>query len=162
MSLGGGCSAVIGKAKSQVHIEVLLHPIAAAPSHIICRRPLRAVVRALTCFVRCLVSPLQGCFLVLSLNDIGRWFNTLSTLCVDVIGEAHCKEQFNIVHPRTFFKHMREVAAWLKERQRWHASSLGFSIHKDHKHVDRAGEAKKSSFNTMSMTNLSTSLTFPW
>ena len=88
-----------------------------------------------------------GSVLVLNLNDMGRWFNMLSTWSVEVIGEADCKEQFNNVHPKTVIKHMWEAAAWLKQRRRWRAATFGWSIHKEHKHLDRDGEAKKSNFD---------------
>ena len=145
---------LIGKAKPQLHTEILWRPIAAAPSLIISRSRLCVAARAFTCFVRCLVSELPGCFLLLNLNDMGRWFNKLFTWFVEVIGEADCKEPFNNFHPRTVVKHMREAAAWLKKRRQWRASTLGFSIHKEHKHLDHAGEAKKSTFDFMSMEQL--------
>ena len=49
---------------------------------------------------------------------------------------------------------MKEASAWLKQRRRWRATTLGWSIHKENKKLDRAGEAKKSTFDFLSMDAL--------
>ena len=109
---------LIGKGKSQIQTEILWRPIAASPAPVISRSRLRVAAHAFTCFVRTLVSELPACFLVLNLNDMGQWVNRLSSWCVEVIGEADCKEQFNNVHPATVVQHMKEASAWLKQRRR--------------------------------------------
>ena len=151
----------IGKAKSQVQTEILWRPIAASPSPVILRSRLRVAARAFACFVRTLVSELPACFLVLNVNDMGQWVNRLSSWSVEVIGEADCKEQFNNVHPATVLQHMKGAAAWLKQRRPWRATTLGWSIHKENKKLDRAGEAKKSTFDFLSMDALIELVHFP-
>ena len=145
---------LIDKAKSQVQTEILWRPIAASPARVISRSRLRVAARAFTCFVRTLVSELPACFPVLNLNDMGQWVNRLSSCSAEVIGEADCKELFNNVHPATVVQHMREASAWLKQRRRWRASTLSWSIHNENKKLDRAGEAKKSTFDFLSMDAL--------
>ena len=46
------------------------------------------------------------------------------------------------------------ASVWLKQRRRWRATTLGWSIHKENKKLDRAGEAKKSTYNFLSMDAL--------
>ena len=85
---------------------------------------------------------------------MGGWINKFGDWSVAVIGEADCKEQFNNVRPQAVIQHMREAAQWLRKRRRWRATTLGWSIHKDNKKLDRAGEAKKSTFDFLSMDEL--------
>ena len=47
--------------------------------------------------------------------------------------------------------HTCEAAAWLKARRRWRATTLGWSIHKENRRLDRAGQAKKNIFHFISM-----------
>ena len=122
---------------SQVCIEILWRPITASPSPVVARR-LRIAARAFTCFLRTLLSELPACFLVLNLNDMGGWINKLGDWSVAVIGEADCKEQFNNVRLQVVIQHMREAAQWLRKRRN-EATTLGWSIHKDNKKLDRAG-----------------------
>ena len=145
---------LIGKAKSQVQTEMLWRPIAPSPAPVLSRSRSRVAARAFTCFVCTLVSELPACFLGLNLNDMGQWVNRFSGWSVEVIGEADCKEQFNNVHPATVVQHMKEASTWLKQQRRWRAATLGWSIHKENKKLDRAGEAKKSTFDFLSMDAL--------
>ena len=49
---------------------------------------------------------------------------------------------------------MKEAAAWFKAHRRRHASTLGWSIHKENSQLDRAGPAKKGAFHFMPMDEL--------
>ena len=49
---------------------------------------------------------------------------------------------------------MREAAQWLRKPRRWRATTLAWSLHRDNKKLDRAGEAKKSTFDFLSMGEL--------
>ena len=145
---------LIGKAKSCVSHEILWRPIVAASSPLVSRSHLRIATRAYTCFLRALVDELPAAFLVLSLNDMGRWVQKLNSWSPQCIGEADCKEQFNHVPPDTVITHMHEAAAWLKARRRWRATTLGWSIHKENRCLDWAGQAKKSTFHCITMDEL--------
>ena len=51
-------------------------------------------------------------------------------------------------------QHMREAAAWLRARRQWRATTLGWSIHKENRQLDRASPARKGAFHFMSMDDL--------
>ena len=121
---------LIGKPKSQVPVEVLRRPIAAAAAPVISRQCLRVAARAFTLFVRTLASEIPGAFVTLRLQEMGTWLKKLGGWGAEFIGEADCKEQFNVIPPSSVIKHMREVAVWLTTRRRWRASTLVWSIHK--------------------------------
>ena len=125
--------------------------IAAASSPIISRSHLRIAVRAYTCFLRTLVNQLPAAFLVLNLNDMGSCVRKPGSGSLQCIGEADCKEQFNHVPPSKVVSHMREAATLLKARRRWRATMLGWSIHKENRPLDRAGQAKNSTFHFITM-----------
>ena len=67
---------------------------------------------------------------------------------------SDCKEQFNNVHPATIIQHMCEAAAWLKQRRRLCATTLGLNVHKQNIKLDIAGQTKKSTFDFISMDAL--------
>ena len=79
--------------------------------------------------------------------------NRLSGWSVQVIGEANSKEQLNNVHPQTLIQHMRDVAAcgMAAKATPLARHTLGWSIHKEIKKLDRVGEKKKSKFDFLSM-----------
>ena len=145
---------LIGRAKSRTKVEILWRPIAAASSPIVSRSRLRVAARAYTCFLRTLVAELPCAFLVLGLNDMGAWVKRLGSWSPERIGEADCKDQFNHIPPALVVQHMSEAAAWLKARRRWRATTLGWSVHKESGQLDRAGPAKKGTFQIMPMDEL--------
>ena len=145
---------LIGKAKSQVPAEVLWRPIAAAAAPVVSRQKLRAAARAFTLFVRTLVAEIPGSFLTLRLKDMGAWLQKLGKWGAEFIGEADCKEQFNVIPPSSVLQHMRDAAIWLTTRRRWRATTLVWSIHKTNKSHDRAGEGKRGTFHVLSMNDL--------
>ena len=145
---------LLGKAKSRARVAILWRPIAAASTPVVSRSRLRVAACAYTCFVRALVAELPAAFLVLNLNDTGAWIKQLGSWGAECIGEADCKDQFNHVPPTLVIQHMREAAAWLHARRRWRVTTLGWSIHKENRQLDRAGPAKKGTFHFMSMDDL--------
>ena len=96
----------------------------------------------------------SAAFLVMNLNDMGSSVRKLGSWSPRCIGEADCKEQFSHVPPSKVISHMREAAAWLKARRCWRATTLGWSIHTENCRLDRAGQAKQSTFHFITMDQL--------
>ena len=145
---------LIGNAKSRLSVGIQWRPIAAAAKPLITKGKLRIAARAFTCFVEMIVDELPAGFLTRSLHGMGTWIQKLGPWGAEVIGEADCKEQLNVIKPAVVVNHMKEAAAWLTKRKRWRASELVWSISKSSKKLDRAGQAAHKGFWVMSMDEL--------
>ena len=151
---------LIGKAKSCISVAIQWRPIAAAAKPLITKGKLKIAARAFTCFVEMIVDELPAGFLTRSLHGMGTWVQKLGPWGAEVIGEADCNEQINVIRPSAVVNHMREAAAWLTRRKRWRASELVWSISKSSKKLGRAGQAAHKGFWIISMDEPIKSVSF--
>ena len=68
--------------------------------------------------------------------------------------ELDCKEQFNRVRPEWVVQHMRDASSWLYKKKKWRSSQLTWSIHKDHRKLDRVGQACAKGFRYVTHEDL--------
>ena len=137
---------LLGKAKSLQLPSILWRPISAVGRPFVSRHTLRIAARAFTCFLRCLCEEITAAILVLRVTDIAPWVRQLGSWGATCIGEADCKEQFNRIRSDTTVHELRAASQYLHQRRRWGASEIVWSVHRDCKHLDKAGKAASSAF----------------
>ena len=79
-------------------------------------------------------------FLVHSVKDVSRWWHALRELNITHITEVDCKDQFNKILPHVVLSHMADASQWLAKRCTRRAKELVWSIQREHKQLDRAGQ----------------------
>ena len=145
---------LLGKAKSLLKGTILWRPIAAIVQPQIQRFYLRNAARAFTLFLRLLVEEITASFLVLRICDLQPWVHGLSDWGCTLIAECDCSGQFNNVTPLSVMQDMSAAIKWLAAKRRWNAKEVVWSIHRDNKHLDRAGVGTTSRFFHMTHTDL--------
>ena len=145
---------LLGKAKSLLKGRILWRPIAAIVEPQVQRFYLRTAARAFTLLLRLLTEEITASFLVLKITDLQPWVHGLSDWDCEVIDECDCPGQFNRIPPSTVMKDLSESVKWLAQRRRWNAQELIWSIHRDNKRLDRAGQGTSSRFTYLSHVEL--------
>ena len=141
-----GSLYLIGKAKSLKKKQWLWRGINAIPVPFLTKRQLRVGARSMTRFLRYLGDGIPCNILLHSVRDVSRGYASLDEIGVTHISEIDCKDQFNKISPTTVLSHMDAASAWLTKRRRWRAKETVWSIHKDHKQLDRAGQGASGKF----------------
>ena len=100
----------------------------------------------MTRFLRYLGDEIPCNILLHSVRDVSRWYASLDEIGVTHISEIDRKDQFNKIPPTTVLSHIDAASAWLTKRRRWRAKEIVWSIHKDHKQLDRAGQGASGKF----------------
>ena len=131
---------LIGKAKSLVKQKWLWRPITALPKPLLPKKDLTIVARAMTTFLKLVAEETPGNFMVHSVNRVADWFHWLPSVGCSYIVELDCKDQFNHVPPSCVESHMTESSKWLAKRRRWRMKDICWSVHRDSKKLDRAGQ----------------------
>ena len=135
-----GCFYLLGKVKSLQRDEWLSRGICAVRSPFLLKQQLRVGARAMARFLRYLGDEIPCNFLVHSVKDVSRWWHALRELNITHITEIDCKNQFNKIPPHVVLSHVAEASQWLSKKRRWRARELIWSIHKEHRQLDRAGQ----------------------
>ena len=91
---------------------------------------------------------------------MARWYQALTDLTITHISEVDYKDQFNKIPPKTVLTHMEKSSAWLTKKRRWRAAELIWSVQKEHKQLDRAGEGASGKFWYVKHTDLQAVLDF--
>ena len=138
---------IIGKAKSLwAGTGWLWRPIAASPSPIVGRSPLRVAVRAFTRFLKYLAVELPFSILRVRVIDLATWFHGAAGQGLHTVTQLDCKEQFNLVQLANVQQHKEQASAWLSAKRWWQMSEIVWSVHHMHSALDRAGKATASGF----------------
>ena len=137
---------LIGKAKSLLKCTILWRPIAAIVEPQVQRFHLRTAARAFTLLLRLLVEEIKASFLVLNISSLQPWVHGLPDWSCTVIGECDYSGQFNNINPTTVMRDLAESTAWLAKHRWWKAHEMIWSIHRDNKKLDRAGQGTSSRF----------------
>ena len=145
---------LLGKAKSLLKGKWLWRPIAANPKPVLHKVQLKTAARAFTTFLRMLIVEFPMSFQVLRVTDVAQWYRWIDSMGLTTPVELDCKEQFNRVRPVWVVHHMRAASSWLYERKRWRSSELTWSIHKDHRRLDRAGKVCAQRFRYVTHDDL--------
>ena len=130
---------LLGKAKILTKGCTLWRPIAAIVEPQLQHFFMRSAARAFTLLLRLLTEEICASFLVLKISDLHPWFHGLPDWGCEVIGECDCSGQFNNVTPASVMSDPGASVKWLAARRRWNAQELVWSIHRDNKKLDRAG-----------------------
>ena len=85
-------------------------------------------------------------FMILKGTGVAPWFQWTASVGLDMLTELDCKEQFNRVKPQRITEQMKSSSDWLHDRKHWRSSSVLWSMHRDHKKLDRAGQASAQGF----------------
>ena len=132
---------LIGKAKSLLKGKWLWRLIAVNPEAVLHKTQLTTAAKAFTTFLCLPISEVPMSFQVLRVQDVAQWYRWIDSMHLTTLTELDCKEQFNRVRPKWVVKHMRDTSSWLYKKKRWRSSNLVWSIHKDHRKLDRAKQA---------------------
>ena len=98
--------------------------------------------------------------MVHSVNRVADWFHWLPSVGCSYIVELDCKDQFNHVPPSCVESHMTESSGWLAKRRRWRMKDICWSIHRDSKKLDRAGQGASGKFWFITHADLSSKVNF--
>ena len=109
-------------------MEVLWRPIAATSNPVVGKSQLHVATQAFTLFVRFLGTKIPASFLTFRLQGLGEWVRMLGPWGAVLIGEADCKEQFNVIDLATVVRHMHEASQWLASRKCWQPKAIVWSI----------------------------------
>ena len=100
-------------------------------------------------------------FCTLNLQEMGAWVQQLGQWGAICIGEAACKEQFNVIPPSSVIDHIHQAAAWGKHSAHGGLPPL-VSVHRTNKKLDQPGEGKRGIVSIMSMAKLISIVEFSW
>ena len=137
---------LIGKAKSLLKAQWLWRPIAALPQPLLHKRDLKVAARATTALLQLLAEEIPGNFMVHSVNRVADWFYWLDGIQCTYLVELDCKDQFNHVPPSQVASHLTQSTDWVAKRRRWRSQEIVWSIHRESKRLDRAGQANSGKF----------------
>ena len=137
---------LIGRAKSLYKPDWLWRPIAALPQPLLPKKELKIAARATTCMLRLLSKEVPGNIMVHSVNSVAAWFQWLPSIGCSYLVELDCKDQFNHVPPSQVLSHLKGATDWLAKRRRWRMQDIVWSVHRESKRLDRAGQGKSSKF----------------
>ena len=94
------------------------------------------------------------CVYVLRVTDVAQWYRWIDSMGLTTLVGLDCQEQFNRVRPEWVVQYMRAASSWLYTRKKWRSSELTWSIHKDHRRLDRAGKACAQGFKYVTHEDL--------